>query len=432
MTAAWGNCLTFDSGERAGLFAAATACVLILSAPVQSDMRFGQVSVFVMLLALLDALELVPARWRGILIGLAAAIKLTPLLFVVYLLLVGRRRDALRAVAAFVVAAAVAAVVFPADSLRFWTGTMFSTSRIGDLASLGNQSLDALLARAGLGQQHRPLVWATLVLVICGLALWQARRLAADGRPAHAAVLVGCATIAASPVSWTHHEVWTVLAGMLLVVSATAWQRAAGAFLLVAMTLNLGNVAFELLPTPGLQYLFNNARGLGVVLLCCVGFGAAVRERRSVDPVSRARMLWRVGGPVLAGLLLFAVLPLPVSSDPHLHMFTLAETREEFSQTTVTCNGGPCDMTWGGQLLLNWSVGSNGQRQVVDGWVSSKVARLAMRTAPGAPSHFVSIMDLGDGQLVFSFSGQNLQDGQFLEYDSHGRLMVNPPPDLWK
>jgi alpha-1,2-mannosyltransferase len=422
----------WNGGQRRGLFAATTACVLVLSAPVQSDLRFGQVSVFVVLLALLDAAELVPPRWRGVLIGLAAAIKLTPLLFVVYLLLVGRRRDALRAVAAFVAAAVVAAVVLPADSLRFWTETMLTTSRIGDLASLGNQSLDALLARAGLDQQDRPLVWAALVVAICGLALWQARRLTVEGRPAHAAVLVGCATIAASPVSWTHHEIWTVLAGMLLVVSTTAWQRAAGVFLVVAMTLNLGNVMFELLPTPGLQYLFNNARGLGVVLLCCLGFGSAVRARQGSEQISHRMTLWRVGGPVLVGLLVFAVLPLPASSDPHLHMFTLAETREEFSRTTVTCDGGPCDMSFGGRLLLNYSDGANGDRQVVDGWVSSKVARLAMRTAPGAPLHLVPIMDLGDGQHVFSFSGQNLYDGQFLMYDANGRLLENPPRNLWK
>lgn len=362
----------WSGGQRRGLFAAVTACVLVLSVPVQSDLRFGQVSVFVVLLALVDAAELVPPRWRGILVGLAAAIKLTPLLFVVYLLVVGRRRDALRAVAAFVAAAVVAAFVLPADSRRFWTGTMFTTSRIGDLASLGNQSLDALLARAGLDQQDRPLLWAALVVAICGVALWQARRLSVEGRTGHAAVLVGCcATIAASPVSWTHHEIWTVLAGMLLVVSATVWQRAAGVFLVVAMTLNLGNVMVELLPTPGLQYLFNNARGLGVVLLCCLGFGSAVRARHGVEQLTHRVMLWRVGGPVLVGLLVFAVLPLPASSDPHLHMFTLAETREQFSQTTVTCDGGPCDMSFGGRLLLNYSAGANGDRQG-RGWLGQQ------------------------------------------------------------
>jgi hypothetical protein len=50
--------------------------------------------VFVVLLALADAVGAVPSRWRGVLVGIAAAVKLTPLLFVVFFLLAGRRREA--------------------------------------------------------------------------------------------------------------------------------------------------------------------------------------------------------------------------------------------------------------------------------------------------------------------------------------------------
>jgi hypothetical protein len=422
--------------EKRGLFAAFTACALIASAPVQSNLRFGQVSIFVVLLALVDALELTPPRWRSVLIGLAAAIKLTPLLFVVFLLLTGRRRDAVRAVAAFAGASAAAAVLLPRDSLRFWTETMLTTSRIGDLASLGNQSLHALLARAGIGQEARPIVWGVLVVIICGLALWRARQLAAVGQPAHAAVLVGCATIAASPVSWTHHQVWPVLAGMLLVASTGAVRRAAGVFLLIAMTLSLGNLAVESWTTPGLQYLFDNARGLGAVVLCCVGFGGALIAHRSREHVTtretRRFVLVRGLTTVLAGVAMFALLPLPPSSDPSLRFLTVEETVEQFSRTTITCDPSPCDMSWGGVLLLNYSVGSDGERHIVEGWASKKVARLAMRTAPGAPLHFVPLMDLGDGQHVFCFTGTNFYYGQFLAYDANGRLIENPPRDLWK
>jgi hypothetical protein len=422
--------------EHRGFFAAITACALIASAPVQSNLRFGQVSVFVVLLALADALELTPPRWRGVLIGLAAAIKLTPLLFVVFLLLVGRRRDSMRAVAAFAGAAVVAAVLLPGDSLAFWTKTLFTTSRIGDLASLGNQSLHALLARAGVDQEARPIVWGVLVVVVCGVALRRARQLVCEGQTSRAAVLVGCATIAASPVSWTHHQVWPVLAGMLLVASTGAARRAAGVFLLIAMVLSLGNLAVESVTTPGMQYLFDNARGLGVVVLCCAGFGGALIARRSAEHTSagevRRFVLVRGLTTVAAGVAMFALLPLPPSSDPGLRMFSVAETVEEFSHTTVSCDGGPCDMFWGGRLLLNYSVGSDGRRHLVNGWVSTKVARLAMRTAPGAPMHFVPIMDIGDGQRVFCFSGTNLYYAQFLAYDGNGRLIENPPRDLWK
>jgi hypothetical protein len=138
---------------------------------------------------------------------------------------------------------------------------------------------------------------------------------------------------------------------------------------------------------------------------------------------------------VAAGAGLFALLPLPPSIDPSLHFNSLAETQEVFSHTTVTyCNVGVCshDATQGGLFLLNYSVGSNGERSNVEGYVSTKVVRLAMRTAPGAPIHFVPIMDIGDGQRVFSFTGTNLHYAQFLAYDANGHLIENPPRDLWK
>src|SRR4051812_25433253 len=163
------------------LAVAAIACGLLVSAPVQSNLRFGQVSIFIVLLTLVDAIGLIPPRYRGVLIGIAAAIKLTPLLFVVYFVAARRYRDAARALGAFAACAALGAVVLPGDSLRYWTGTMLQTSRIGDLASLGNQSVQGMLMRAGLSPAALPLVWAALIAAVCAAALWRARTLDAHG-----------------------------------------------------------------------------------------------------------------------------------------------------------------------------------------------------------------------------------------------------------
>src|SRR4051812_16270656 len=94
------------------LAVAAIACGLLVSAPVQSNLRFGQVSIFIVLLALSDAMGIVAMgpktqRYRGILVGLAAAIKLTPLLFVVYFVAAKRYKDAARALGAFAACAAL-------------------------------------------------------------------------------------------------------------------------------------------------------------------------------------------------------------------------------------------------------------------------------------------------------------------------------------
>ena len=48
------------------------AIALFASAPISSNFRFGQISVFLVALVLLDALAVVPERWRGVATGVAA------------------------------------------------------------------------------------------------------------------------------------------------------------------------------------------------------------------------------------------------------------------------------------------------------------------------------------------------------------------------
>jgi alpha-1,2-mannosyltransferase len=64
--------------------------------PVWRGLGFGQINVVLMALVVLDVLVLPRNRYRGVLVGLAAAIKLTPLIFVLHLLITGRRTDAAR------------------------------------------------------------------------------------------------------------------------------------------------------------------------------------------------------------------------------------------------------------------------------------------------------------------------------------------------
>ena len=90
------------------------------------------------------------------------------------------------------------------------------------------------------------------------------------GSDALAAVVIGCATIAVSPVSWTHHQVWTVLAGLLLVAGPRRTRLAAGVIVLITMTVSLGAV----LPLSGLGpvggFLHDNVRALCAVAVCAV------------------------------------------------------------------------------------------------------------------------------------------------------------------
>ncbi|MYW01570.1 DUF2029 domain-containing protein [Streptomyces sp. SID3343] len=265
----------------------AGAGALIWSTPLQSNLRLGQVSVFLVLSALVDALGLTPRPLRGVLTGVAAAIKLTPLLFVPYLWITGRRRDAIRAGAAFAVCTGGTAVLWPAASVTFWTEAVFATSRIGNLAATGNQSLNGALIRSGIVPPERAVAWLILSALVCVIALVGARECHRGGGVAQGAVVVGCATVVASPVSWTHHQVWLVLAGLLLVGGPRKMRIAWGAALLVLMTFSVGG----LLPN---TFARDNVRLLAALAVCTWGL-APLRHRAlaTVPVIPGVRVLLR-------------------------------------------------------------------------------------------------------------------------------------------
>jgi alpha-1,2-mannosyltransferase len=181
----------------------AQALLLMLSAPVASDLRYGQVSLFLAALVTLDVLR--PSRAQGVLIGLAAAVKLTPLIFIPMLWVTGKKRAAVTAAGTFAACAAIGAAILPRDSWRFWTTEMFHVSRLGNITNIGNQSLNGALMRLDI--PLRP----AIVLVAGGTITLLALRRAAKATKIQGLIAVGAASIVLSPVSWTHHQIWLAL-----------------------------------------------------------------------------------------------------------------------------------------------------------------------------------------------------------------------------
>jgi alpha-1,2-mannosyltransferase len=198
-----------SAGPGLPLAALGLAC----SAPFISNLRFGQVSIVVVLLALVDCLDLPPPRWRGVALGLAAAIKLTPLVFVPYLWFSGRRRAAVTSLLVFAAALGLTALVLPADTWRWARHEAWHTDRIGDLAQLGNQSVNGALLRWGVPYH------GVVLAVVCAVVLVVAYRRARRVDPLAGFVIVGAAGLAVSPVSWTHHQFVLYLAAIPLVLS---------------------------------------------------------------------------------------------------------------------------------------------------------------------------------------------------------------------
>lgn len=208
--------------------------------PVRTTVWLGQINLLLMLLVLLD-LPRGPARWpRGLGVGLAAGIKLTPLLFIPYLLLTGRRREAAVASSTALGTLLVGFLVAPRSSATYWSGLFLESSRIAEPAMISNQSLRGMLARIGDGSvPGGDLVWFLLAaaLALAGLAV--AARLWVAGEHVMGTLLCGLTASMVSPFSWGHHWVWFVplLALLCLEVARTGDRRsAAGALTLLLAT----------------------------------------------------------------------------------------------------------------------------------------------------------------------------------------------------
>lgn len=205
-------------------FALAVAlCLAAAFEPMRETVNFGQVNVLLVAVVAGDLLFGVRPgrRWGGVGIGLATAVKLTPGIFVLYLMVTGRWRAALTAIAAGAGVTVLAGAVAPNASREFWTQAMWNTDRVGSLSFVSNQSLRGVVARLN-PDDPATLLW--LVLVGGALAVWavRCRRAVLGTGPddlraeATGLALTGVVACLVSPVTWVHHLVWLIPALVLL------------------------------------------------------------------------------------------------------------------------------------------------------------------------------------------------------------------------
>ena len=203
----------------------AVTALALLTWPVAYTLHLGEVNLILAALAGTDLLRRHDGHWwQGIATGLAAGIKLTPLIFVAYLLITRRVRAAATAAATFALTVAIGFVLLPSQSRLFWLdGVFYNRDRIGDPANLSDQSLSGAVARLA-GNLDPAYRWWVVVALLVGLAgitvaAWAHRR-------GHQLAGVTCCAITGlliSPFSWTHHWVWAV--PLLVALAATAWRR---------------------------------------------------------------------------------------------------------------------------------------------------------------------------------------------------------------
>ena len=194
--------------------------------PVRSTLWLGQINIVLLVLVLADHLAWRSGRrWAGIGSGLAAGIKLTPAFFWAHWVFTGRWRLALVSGLAFLGTVALGAVVIPRDALRYWSGTLFDSQRIGEDSTLANQSLRGAMARLA-GVETAPM-WAWLIgaAAVAAVGLGIAALAHRAGHQLLGLTLAGMTMTMVSPFSWGHHWVWFVPLLVLAVHHAVQGAR---------------------------------------------------------------------------------------------------------------------------------------------------------------------------------------------------------------
>lgn len=203
------------------------ACLLplaLLFEPVRETIFFGQINLILMALVCTDVLGRPRVLPRGALVGLAAAIKLTPAVFGLYFLLNRDWKAAAWATGSGLGYTLLAAAISPGNSATYWLDTLANTGRIGNPSYVSNQSLQGLFYRLALEPPALTALWLAASLLFVALIAWAMRRLLLAHAAPAALVANSLIALLCSPISWTHHWVWLVPA--CLVAASAAVQTA--------------------------------------------------------------------------------------------------------------------------------------------------------------------------------------------------------------
>lgn len=207
-------------------FTVALAAILAAAfEPVRDTVSFGQVNLLLLALVAGDLLLLVSRRHRlaGVGIGLATAVKLTPVIFIGYLVVTRRWRAATVSVATAAGATLVAAAVAPGESREYWTEAIWNVDRVGSLLHVANQSMNGFTAR--LDAPAGILLWGLLVVAVLALWAWRVRAAVIAHDDVAGLAVTGVAGGLISPVTWVHHLVWLLPAITWLFVRGVDRRR---------------------------------------------------------------------------------------------------------------------------------------------------------------------------------------------------------------
>ncbi|CAL9577706.1 phosphatase PAP2 family protein [Streptomyces sp. Tu 3180] len=324
-------------GRRTALLAAPVAVsLLVLSLPVRNTLWLGQTSIIPVLLVLLGCFAARGQRAGGVLIGVAAALQPTLLLFAPLLWFTGRRRAAAATGVTFAAATALAWAAMPQDSHTYWVHHMAGVGLGGPADDLANQSLHGALLRLGLEGPLEIALFLLLGAAVVVLALRRAVRYAHDGQLLLAVAVTGCAAIVVSPTAWQHQLLWVLLTAVGRVGRRASDRPVWPVAVVLVMTLP----ARMMLPNlAALHPLRDN-----VVLLAALAAATAVPFLSRTSPYFRSPVPTRYADPVPARFAFVPLLPFlrRVLTRPNLllELLLIRVTYAAYAKVRLAATGG--------------------------------------------------------------------------------------------
>jgi alpha-1,2-mannosyltransferase len=288
----------------------AVSAISLWLEPVIRALHLGQIEILLMLLIVWDLGQSDRRWWKGAGIGVAAAIKMVPLIFIPYLILCGRIRQAVVASVTVAVTILIGFAVLPHASVKWWlTGYFLHAGNTGDVASLVDQSLYGVISRAVGGSTQATPAWFAVAIVTGVAGLAAAAALYRRGYRVESWLTCAITGLLVSPISWDQHWVWVVPVLALLAdraVRAGGWARAGYLVSILAVVavyggwpyrwgsstgfhIYYGSIAFNAGPHPqdqiyhlhGFQLITWNIFAVAGLVMLAVAIAAAARAWRA-------------------------------------------------------------------------------------------------------------------------------------------------------
>lgn len=175
--------------------------------PVRMNMVMGQTNMVLLLLVLADGVLFTGTKFSGVLSAIAASIKMTPALFILYFVAKRDWGGVLRFIGTGMVCIGVSFMFAPQITFEFFTDKIFESNRVGSIVEPLSYNLLGEFAR--LFQAPISTVLHVSSIFIIGVIAYKAARITWIQRQNLATLcIIGFLTLLVSPISWNHHWVW--------------------------------------------------------------------------------------------------------------------------------------------------------------------------------------------------------------------------------